>query len=89
MFKTGLCHDATLQQMLKAALSAKLIIMWIDNEGGTRTQSLFAYRRIVSGLAGIDDADGDDLVSNESFLSTSTIPSITYNESNVITAFTR
>ena len=92
--KLGKCSKsgcAMMQRYDKCSkqLSAKLMVTWIDDEGETRTQSLFAYGRIVSGLAGIDDADADDLVSNESFLSASTIPSITYNENNVITAFTR
>ena len=33
------------------------------------TQSLFAYGRIMSGIAGIDEDDDDGLVSNELLLS--------------------
>lgn len=70
-------------------LSAKLMVAWDDNELGTCTQLLFAYGKIVSGIAGIGDDDDDAVVSNELLLSSGMISSIRYNENNVITAFSR
>ena len=49
-------------------LSAKLMMTWVDRELGACTQSLFAYGKIVSSIAGLDD-DDDSLVSNELLLS--------------------
>ena len=68
-------------------LLAKLKVTWSDDENGVCTQSLFAYGRTVSSLAGINEGDDDSLVSSELFLSSARITSITYNENNVITVF--
>ena len=70
-------------------LSAKLMVMWSDDENGVCTQSLFAYGKTVSGLAGIDEGDDDSLVSSELFLNSARIALITYNENNMITKFSR
>ena len=58
-------------------LSAKLMVMWSDDENGVCTQSLFAYGKTVSGLAGIDEGDDDSLVSSELLLNSARITSIT------------
>ena len=53
------------------------------------TRSVYAFGRIVCDIAGVDEDDDDDLVSNELLLSAQPMLSMTLNENNVITGFTR
>ena len=68
-------------------VSAKLLVMWTDNQTGSNTQIPYAFGKIVSKIAGVDGED--DLVSNTELLNSEPIVSMKFNKNNVITGFTR
>ena len=69
-------------------VSAKLLVMWTGDQTGSNTQTLYAFGKIVSEIAGVDGED-DDSVSNTELLNSEPIVSMKFNENNVITGFTR